>query len=179
MLIPILVGSVSVLFLGALGFVLTRPNEFRITRQTVVKAPPPVVFGLVNDLRKWDDWSPWAKLDPHCKMNYGDIDRGKGAWYEWSGNNKVGEGKLTITESTPSDEIRLKLQFIRPFKCENEGDFVFQPESGGTRVIWGMTGKNNFMSKAMCLVMNMDKMVGKDFEKGLNSLKSLAENQKC
>lgn len=178
MLIPILAGSATVLCLGALGYIATRPNEFRVVREMTIKAPPEVIFAFVNGLRKWDEWSPWAKLDPNCKMTYGEIDQGKGAWYEWNGNNKVGEGKLTITDVTPGKEIRLKLQFNRPFKCENEGDFVFKSEGGGTRVIWGMTGKNNFMSKAMCLVMNMDKMVGKDFEKGLSSLKSIAENQK-
>lgn len=176
MIIPIVVGSLAVVFLGAAGFVVTRPNEFRVVRETSIKSPPELVFALVNDLRKWDDWSPWAKLDPNCKMTYGESEEGKGAWYSWNGNNKVGEGKLTITGSQPSQDLRLRLEFIRPFKCENDVDFTFKPDSGGTRVIWGMVGKNNFMSKAMCLVMNMDKMVGKDFEKGLSSLKSLAES---
>ena len=175
MIIPIVVGTVTVLALGALGFVITRPNEFRVIREITINAAPEVVFGLVGDLRRWDDWSPWAKLDPHCKMTYGETEKGKGAWYEWNGNNKVGEGKLMITESQPSSGLRLRLQFIRPFKCENDVDFCFKTERSGTRVIWGMDGKNNFMSKAMCLVMNMDKMVGKDFEKGLSSLKTLAE----
>lgn len=174
-LLPIALGVISVIFLGALAFVLTRPNEFRVVRELVINSPPQTPFHHVNNLKTWNDWSPWAKLDPNCKMTYGEKVEGAGAWYEWNGNNKVGEGKLSITESRPNDSLRMKLQFIRPFKCENDVDFTFKREGNGTRVIWGMDGKNNFMSKAMCLFMNMDKMVGADFEKGLNSLKSLSE----
>jgi hypothetical protein len=176
MIIPIVAGAVAVAFLGGVAFIATRPNEFRVVREALIKAPPEVVFSYVDDLRKWDDWSPWAKLDPNCKMTYGEIDKGKGASYQWNGNNKVGEGRLTVVESRPFSELGLRLEFIRPFQCENDVDFTFKAEQGGTRVIWGMNGKNNLMSKTMCLVMNMDKMVGKDFEKGLTSLRAIAEN---
>jgi hypothetical protein len=177
-MLPYILGGVVAVFLGAIALVATRPAKFRVVREIFIKAAPPVVFANVNNLRRWDDWSPWAKLDPNAKLTYSGPVEGKGASYTWTGNNKVGEGTLTITDSRPNTDLEMKLEFIRPFKCQNEVDFSFKPENGGTRVIWGMDGKNNFMSKAMCLFMNMDKMVGKDFERGLSSLQSLSESQK-
>lgn len=171
----IILGIVGLLFLGLLIFILTRPNEFRVVRDIFIKAPPEVAFQHVNNLKTWDSWSPWAKLDPNMKMTYGQKHEGPGATYQWTGNNKVGEGKLSILDARSPDSVKMKLEFIRPFKCQNDVDFTFERQGDGTKVIWGMDGKNNFMSKAMCLFMNMDKMVGKDFEKGLASLKSLSE----
>lgn len=173
----IILGVIGVLIVGLLIFIMTRPNEFRVVRELFLKASPEVVFAQVNDLHCWDDWSPWAKLDPNAKLTYSGPREGKGASYTWNGNNEVGEGTLTITESRPVKQLKMRLEFIRPFKCQNDVDFTFTPENGGTKVEWGMDGKNNFMSKAMCLFMNMDKMVGRDFEKGLGSLKTLTESK--
>jgi hypothetical protein len=152
-----------------------RPDEFRVTRKGSVSAPPAVVFAQVNDLRKWQAWSPWAKMDPAATMTYEGPTAGTGAGYTWAGNNKVGEGRMTITESRPDELIRLKLEFLKPFKATNMAEFTFKPEGSQTVVTWSMFGRKNFASKAFGVFINMDKMVGGDFEKGLASMKSVVE----
>lgn len=152
-----------------------QPAEFTITRSTTINAPDSVIFGLVNDFHRWDAWSPWAKLDPDMKVTYGGPAAGAGATYAWTGNSKVGEGRMTILESTPSSKVRINLEFLKPFAATNLTEFTMAPGTGGTAVTWAMSGRNNFMSKAFGLVMNMDKTVGADFEKGLAQMKSAAE----
>jgi len=166
---------VAVLILIFVVLVAMQPNEFRVTRSTSIAAPPPVVFGLVNDFHEWDAWSPWAKMDPNATNTFEDSAAGQGAIFAWSGNKKVGEGRMTILESRPHELIRIKLEFFKPFKCSNTAEFTFEPEAGGTHVTWSMFGKNLLMGKIFGLFMNMDKMVGKDFEKGLAAIKSTAE----
>ena len=155
--------------------VALRPAQFRIERSTTIAAPPATVFAQVNDFHNWNAWSPWAKLDPAMKETYDGPDKGVGAKYAWEGNNKVGQGRMTILESNPHSLIRTKLEFLKPFACTNTGEFFFNPQGNETRVIWAMTGENTFMGKAFGLVMNMDKLIGADFEKGLASMKALAE----
>ena len=155
--------------------VAMQPSQFRIERKAKIAALPATVFGHVNDLHKWASWSPWEKLDPELKRTYDGAASGKGAQYAWSGNNKVGQGKMTIVESRPSELIRIQLEFIRPFTATNMSEFTFQPEGNQTNVTWSMTGSNNFMAKAFGLLMNMDKLVGSDFEKGLAGMKAVAE----
>jgi hypothetical protein len=156
------IGVVIIVFLIV---VATRPAEFRVTRSASISAPPAVVFAQVNDLHKWDAWSPWAKLDPAMKQTHEGAPAGPGAVYSWAGNSDVGEGRMTITESRPDELVRIKLEFLKPFAAVSTTEFMFKPEGNQTAVTWSMTGTNNFMAKAMCLFMNMDKMVGGDFEK--------------
>ena len=174
MLTPILIG-LAVIILVFVVVVAAQPTDFRITRKALISATPSTVFAQVNDLPKWQEWSPWAKLDPNAKMTYQGPSSGPGAGYTWSGNNKVGEGRMTIMESRPSELVRLRLEFLRPFKATNTAEFTFRPEGGQTAVTWTMTGQNNFMGKAFGRFVNCDKMVGGDFEKGLAQLKSIAE----
>ena len=140
-----------------------------------MSAPAPVVFAQVNDFHHWDAWSPWAKLDPTMKYTYEGAPSGAGAIYTWSGNAKVGEGRMTLIESHPSNLISIKLQFLKPFAATNTAEFTFTPEGDRTAVTWNMTGHNNFLFKAVSLFMNMDKTVGGDFEKGLAQMKSVVE----
>lgn len=177
MLTPILIG-IAVVVVVFLVVVATRPDDFRVSRSAVIAAPPATVFEQVNDFHKWDDWSPWAKLDPTCKNTFDGAPAGPGAKFAWDGNNKVGAGRMTITESKSPELIRINLEFLRPFKATNTTEFSFKPNGSGTDVTWNMFGKNNFMSKAFGLFVNCDKMVGKDFEKGLASLKTVAESKK-
>ena len=156
-------------------FVAMRPSDFRITRTARISAPAGVVFANVNDLHKWEAWSPWAKMDPNAKSTFSGPDAGPGATMAWSGNNKIGEGRMTIADSRTNDVIRLKLEFIKPFKANNNAEFTFQAEGDQTVVTWSMTGKNNFMVKAVGLFMNCDKMIGGEFEKGLASLNSVTQ----
>ena len=152
-----------------------RPDEFTVSRSVKVFAPPEKVFPHVNELRKWDTWSPWAKLDPDCKIVLSGRAAGIGASHAWSGNNKVGEGRMTITESRLNEMIGLKLEFLRPFKATNAAEFTFKSAGNQTEVVWSMSGKNNFFFKVFGLFMDCDNMVGKDFEKGLASLKTISE----
>jgi uncharacterized protein YndB with AHSA1/START domain len=155
--------------------VATRPANFRVTRSNNIAAPAEVVFAQVNDFHKWDAWSPWAKLDPAMKQTHEGAPAGTGAIYSWAGNKEVGEGRMTITESRPNELIRIKLEFLKPFAAVNATEFTFTPGGNQTAITWSMTGTNNFMAKAFCMFMNMDKMVGGDFEKGLAQMKSIAE----
>ena len=152
-----------------------QPSDFCVTRSGTISAPASAVFAQVNDLQKWDAWSPWAKLDPEARNSFEGPASGIGAIMRWAGNNKVGEGSMTIVESRPDDFIRFKLEFLKPFTATNTAEFTFTSENDQTIVTWCMYGKNNFMGKAMGLIMSCEKMVGGQFEKGLATLKSLAE----
>jgi uncharacterized protein YndB with AHSA1/START domain len=174
MLAYFLIGLVVIVVVFVI-VVAARPDDFRVTRSATIAAPPAVVFEQVNDFHKWDDWSPWAKIDPACQNTFDGAPAGKGAKFAWDGNKKVGAGRMTVTESQPPELIRINLEFLRPFKATNTTEFTFKPEGNGTLVTWNMSGKNNFLSKAFGLFVNCDTMVGKDFEKGLASLKSIAE----
>lgn len=164
--------AVVVLFLIV---VATRPGEFRYERSAVINAPPDAVFPLVNDFHSWNGWSPWDKLDPNLKRTFEGPAQGVGAMYGWTGNDDVGEGRMTITDAKANESIKIKLEFIRPFAAVNDTEFTFKPEGAGTKVSWVMSGKNNFMSKAFGLFVDMDKMIGSDFDKGLAQMKQLGE----
>lgn len=155
--------------------IITRPDNFKITRSAVISAPPQAVFVWVNDYHQWAAWSPWTKLDPQAKNTFAGPESGVGASLAWSGNSDIGEGKQTITESTPRERVRMKLEFVRPFPGTSDVEFTFQPEAAGTRVTWTMSGQADFMSKAISLVMDCDKMVGGSFEEGLANLKRVVE----
>ena len=165
-------GAIILVFLGVVAL---QPSDFRVVRTTTIAAPPQAVFAQVNDFHKWEEWSPWAKLDPASKATFEGPSAGPGAIFRWAGNEKVGEGGMTITESRPDELIRIKIDFLKPFQATNTAEFTFKPEGDQTVVTWSMAGKNNFVSKAICLFMNMDKMVGGDFEKGLAQMKSVVE----
>jgi len=142
-----------------------------------MSAPAETVFPHVNEMKKWEGWNPWAKLDPNMKLTYEGPAAGVGSAYAWVGNSDVGEGRMTITESHPSDSIRFKLEFFKPMPGVSDTLFTFKPKGDQTEVTWAMTGTNNFIGKAFCLFMNMDKMIGGQFEKGLADLKSVAETE--
>jgi hypothetical protein len=153
------------------------PNDFAVCRATKISAPPEKIFPHVNDLQKWEAWSPWAKLDPACKYNYEGPGSGPGSSMSWDGNKKVGAGRMTITDNRPSSLVRFKLEFLRPFASTNITEFRFEPEGSQTEVKWTMTGKTNPAFKVVGLFMNCDDMVGRDFAKGLAQLKAVSEKQ--
>jgi hypothetical protein len=145
-----------------------------VSRSTVVPATAKDVFPLVNSFREWPKWSPWESVDPEMKRTYSGAESGAGARYAWSGNRKAGAGNMEIVESQEPDVIRIRLEFTKPFPGVNPTIFTFVPEGGGTRVTWAMTGEHKGIGKVFALFMNMDKMVGGDFEKGLASLAAAA-----
>jgi hypothetical protein len=175
----VILGIFAVILLVIVAFcaiVAIQPADYKIARSATVNAPPDKVFEQVNDFHKWDAWSPWAKLDPAMKTTYSGPGSGQGASYSWAGNDQVGEGKMTIAESHPSEHIKINLEFIKPWQANNVTEFMFKPEGDKTNVTWTMSGHNNFTGKAFGLLMNMDKMIGNDFDKGLAQLKTVAES---
>jgi hypothetical protein len=155
--------------------VAMQPAEFRVARSAIIFAPTPDVFAQVNDFHNWEAWSPWAKLDPAAKVSFAGSPAGEGAVFNWSGNRKVGEGRMTLIESKPSERIRIRLEFVKPMQGTSIAEFTFIAQGERTAVTWSMTGRNGFIAKAVCLVMNMDKMIGGDFEQGLVNLRAVAE----
>ena len=174
MLIKVLI-AIAVIVVVFAVIVVLQPSSFRVARSTSISAPPAAVFAQVNDFHKWEAWNPWGKIDPAMKQTYEGAPAGTGAVYTWAGNNEVGVGRMAITESRPSDLIRIRLEFFKPFAATNQSEFTFKPEGDQTGVTWSMTGNNNFMAKAVHLFMNMDKMVGGQFEKGLAQMKAVVE----
>lgn len=165
---PYLIGILA--SFGALAFfVNTRPAAFRLVRSRTIPAAPDAVFPLVNDFHEWAAWSPWEKVDADLAKTFEGPASGNGAIYRWSGK-KTGAGSMTILDASAPAKIEIELAFLRPFKATNRTVFTFEPDGAGTKVTWEMTGERNFASKAFGLVMNMDDMVGKDFEKGLDAL---------
>jgi uncharacterized protein YndB with AHSA1/START domain len=162
-----------ILVLAIAGFavyVATRPSAFTIVRSATLAASPAAVFAQVASFKNWEPWSPWAKLDPNMKQTYEGPAAGPGAIYTWSGNGDVGAGRMTVLDVKPNESIRIKLEFLEPFAATNTTEFMFKPEGDKTAVTWSMSGENGFMAKAMGVFMNMDKMIGDDFVKGLTQL---------
>jgi hypothetical protein len=156
-------------------FVATRPAHFRVERSATIHAPSGVVYPLIADFHNWPKWSPWEKLDPSMKKTFSGAPSGTGAEYAWVGNDKAGEGRMTITESKPAELVSMKLEFIKPFAATNQAAFKLAPTGAGTQVQWSMEGENGFIAKAFSLIMNMDSLVGKDFEQGLANLNTVAQ----
>jgi hypothetical protein len=155
-----------------------QPAEYRVTRSATLTAPASAIFAEVNDFHRWGAWSPWEKLDPAMKRTFDGPAAGVGASYAWEGNSDVGAGKMTITESKPGELIRIKLEFFKPMPGLSPTEFTFRPEGAGTNVTWTMTGEKNYISKVVCMFMDMDKLVGGDFEKGLAGLRQITEAKK-
>jgi hypothetical protein len=169
------------LLLGLLGGVIAvaslRPEAFRVSRSAIVGAPASAVFEEIADFRKWESWSPWAKLDPNVKNSFDGSPGAVGSSFEWSGNSKVGAGKMTLLECVKEEMLRIRLNFERPMKAENLVTFALSAAGESTKVTWSMSGKNNFIAKLFGLFMNVEKMCGNDFEKGLANLKTLLEER--
>jgi hypothetical protein len=179
-LLTYLAVSVAVIgFLLILGAVLValRPSEFRVSRTETIQASAAEVFEQVNDFHRWTQWSPYDQRDPAMKRTYEGPPAGVGASYAWNGNHEVGEGRSTIAESRPNELIRIRLEFFRPFAGVNVAEFRFVPQGEATATTWSLSGRHNLMSKAIGLFINMDKMIGRDFEAGLANLKRLVEDR--
>jgi hypothetical protein len=152
-----------------------QPDDYRLTRSTMIAAPAAMIFPHVNNLKQWEEWSPWARLDPNAKITFEGPQAGVGASFRWDGNDKVGAGTMTITESKANERVATRTDFVRPFAGSSNADFIFSQTGEQTNVIWTMAGKHDFISKAICLVTSMEAMLGPDFERGLAQLKRVSE----
>jgi uncharacterized protein YndB with AHSA1/START domain len=174
MLPLIALGAVAVVG-GVLGYAASRPDAFRIQRSRTIKAPPERVYALIDDFHSWLQWSPWEKLDPALVREFEGPASGVGARYWWKGNKQVGEGRMEITDASPPNRLVIRLEFIAPWKAVNTTTFQIDPDGDGSRITWSMDGSSPFMMKVMGVFMSMDRMVGRDFEKGLESMAAAAE----
>ena len=167
--------GIAVLLVAILVYATTRPGSFLVQRGISIKAPPEKVYAILGDFHRWQEWSPWERLDPALKRTYSGQPSGTGAVYAWEGNNKVGAGRMEIMQAAPSNLLLIKLDFLKPFEAHNIAEFTLQSEGGITYVSWVMHGPSPYISKLIGIFMSMDSMVGKDFEAGLANLKSVAE----
>jgi hypothetical protein len=154
---------------------LTKPNTFAVQRAISIKAPAEKIFALINDFHQWGTWSPYENKDPAMKRTYSGAENGKGAVYAWDGNNNVGSGRMEILDTSVPSKIVIKLDFFKPFEGHNTAEFTMLPQGDATNLTWVMRGPAVFVSKVMQVFMNLDKMIGKDFEVGLGNLKKLTE----
>jgi hypothetical protein len=176
--------KILLILLVAIGafcaYAATRPSEFSVTRSATLPAPPEAVYPLVSDFHRWAEWSPWEKLDPGMKRTFDGPPAGQGAIYGWTGNDKVGQGKMTIFKAQAPDaggtgEVGIKLEFIKPFASTSDTVFALRKAATGTDVSWTMSGPVSFLAKVFTIFRNMDAAIGPDFEKGLNNLRPVAE----
>lgn len=160
---------------GILGYASTKPDQFRVERSVVIKAPAEKIFPHINNFHQWEAWSPYEKLDPAMKRNFSGAEAGIGAVYSWEGDSKVGAGRMEILESAPSSAIKIKLDFLKPMEGHDTAEFTLAPQGDSTTVTWAMSGPAAYIMKVMGVFFDMDHMIGKDFEVGLNNLKTLTE----
>ena len=171
-----IIAAVLVIAVGAvLAYATTKPDTFRVERAVTVNAAPEKIFPLINDFRAWREWSPYEDRDPDLKRTYSQPASGKGAVYSWDGNSNIGAGRMEILDAPAPSKVTIKLDFFQPFEASSTAEFAMTPSGNGTRVTWAMVGPNAYIGKVMSVFMDMDKMVGGDFEVGLQKLKTRAE----
>jgi len=165
----------AVIIAAILILAATKPATLRVQRAVSINAPPERIFSLISDFHQWLSWSPYEQKDPAMKRTYSGAERGKGAVYAWDGDKNVGSGRMEILETSAPQKIVIKLDFFTPFEGHNTAEFTMLPQGDGTHVTWLMHGPANFMSRLIQVFINLDKMIGKDFEAGLANLKTLTE----
>ena len=167
----VVVALVALLLLYA----ATRPDTFRVERSVSIKAPPEKIFPLINDYQNWKTWSPYEKLDPAMKRTFSGPAAGKGAVYAWDSNSHAGVGRMEILDTSPPSKVAIKLDFTKPFEAHNLVAFTLEPQGDSTTVKWAMDGPVPYFAKIVHLFLNMDRLIGTDFESGLANLKAVAE----
>jgi hypothetical protein len=174
-----IIAIIAIVLAVAIAIVLilaaTKPDGFSVQRAATMKATPEKIFSLINDFHRWGTWSPWENKDPGMKRSYSGADSGRGAIYAWDGNKNVGSGRMEILDASSPSKIVIKLDFFTPFEAHNTAEFTMLPQGDATNLAWVMHGPASFISKLMQVFMNLDKMIGKDFEIGLANLKRLTE----
>ena len=165
-----------VVAVGALlAYTATRPDTFSVQRSASIAAPAERIFPLIANLKAMNTWNPFVQPDPAIKLAYSGPEIGKGAAHTWKGNSKVGEGRIEVTEATAPGRVTMNLVMIKPMKADNAVEFTLRPNGTGTNVTWKMSGRQPFLAKLMNVFIDCDNMVGRQFEKGLASLKVMAE----
>jgi uncharacterized protein YndB with AHSA1/START domain len=167
--------TIVVLICAVLVYAATKPDMITVQRTATIKASPEKIYPLITDFHRWSAWSPYEKLDPAMKRSYGGAAAGAGATYAWEGNSKVGAGSMEIAQATPPSRVDIDLHFLKPMKSNNKAEFTLVPKGDSTAVTWTMRGPNQYIGKVVGVFVNMDHMIGRDFETGLANLKAIAE----
>lgn len=171
-----IVAAVLVVTVAAiLIYASTKPDSFRVERSIAMNAPPEKIFPYIDGLKRWTDWSPYEGRDPAMRRVYSGAESGKGAVYEWDGNDQVGKGRMEIVDSVPPRKVTIKLDFLKPFEGHNTAELTVEPKGGQTIVTWAMYGPSTFVTKLVGTFMDMDDMIGRDFAAGLAKLKTVVE----
>lgn len=164
---------------AVLAVAATQEGKYHVERSQTIAAPVAEVYAVMSDFRQFEKWSPWEHLDPNLKKTFTGAEKGEGAVYDWSGNDKVGSGRMTITRAVENQRVDIKLEFFKPFPATSQTSWILKDEAGKTNTTWSMDGRNvGLMAKTFGLFMNMDKMLGADFERGLSQLKNICEKTK-
>jgi uncharacterized protein YndB with AHSA1/START domain len=174
-IITVIAAILAIAIAAVLIFAGIKPNSFSVRRATSIKAPAEKIFPLISDFHQWGTWSPYETKDPAMKRTFSGATSGKGAVYAWDGNNNVGSGRMEILDAAAPSKIVIRLDFFKPFEGHNTAEFTMLPQGDATTLTWLMHGPAPFMSKMMQVFMNLDRMIGKDFEVGLANLKKLTE----
>lgn len=170
-------GLLGLAIFAVVAFAALKPDTFEVKREAVIGAPAERIFAVINDFAQWPRWSPWQDIDPGMRQTFKGPSSGVGAIAEWEGNKMVGAGRTEIVDVLPPTRIGMRLTMLRPMKAVNEVEYTLRPQGDGTLVTWAMRGNNNLMGKIFATFVDCDKMVGKDFERGLANLKRLVEGQ--
>jgi uncharacterized protein YndB with AHSA1/START domain len=176
-IIGIIAGVLVVGIIGVLAYATTAPDTFAVQRSIAIKAPPEKIFPLINELKTMNEWNPFAKQDPTIRLTYSGPASGKGAANSWDSDGSAGQGRLEITDSAPPSQVTMRLDMAKPMEGHNTIVFALQPQADGTQVTWSMTGAMSYVAKVICTFVNMDRMIGGEFEKGLAELKAMAEKR--
>jgi len=175
MMLKIIGLAVVSIIVVLLVYAAMKPDTFRIQRSASINAPADKIFPFISDFLNWTAWSPWEKMDPALKRTHSGTTSGKGAVYEWEGNNQVGQGRMEISDASPPSHLLIKLDFLKPFEAHNTAEFTLDGGGQSTNVTWAMYGPQPYLAKVMSLFFSMDTMVGGQFEQGLANLKTMAE----
>ena len=166
---------VALLIVTVLAFAATKPNTFRLERSILINAAPEKVFPLINNLQKWDAWSPQDEGSSKVQRTFSGAEAGEGAASEWQSSGSSGKGRMLITESVPNRKVAVAVDFVKPFVAHNINVFTLEPAGYSTKVTWDFTGTNVYVLKVMTIFVSMDRIMGKHFETGLENLKTVAE----
>ena len=171
-----ILGVIVLAIAAVLIYAATKPDTFTLQRSAAIAAPPDKIYPLINDVKAFNTWNPYALKDPASKMAYEGPDSGVGAAYSWD-SEQLGAGRMEITEAAAPSRVQAKLEFKRPFATTNRVEFRLQPQGAQTQVTWAMSGPMPYLSKLMTTIVSMERMVGPDFEAGLVNLKAMAEKR--
>ncbi|MBY0429502.1 MAG: SRPBCC family protein [Alphaproteobacteria bacterium] len=174
-MLKLILGIIVVAVVGVVVIAAGKPDDYMYTRSLDMNAPPAKIFAQINDLSKWAAWNPWLALDPNAKTLLEGPKAGVGAISRWEGNNQMGSGSMTITDSKPNEHVTLLLEFIKPMPGTATSVFMLKPNGKATTVSWSMGGKQNLVQKVMGVVFNCEKMIGDKYDEGLASIKAIVE----